>query len=296
MYVHSETLRWPRTSSKHPTPGSEAPLDDRLAPRPPAPVDRSSPLPLWAQVRADIEARLRRGDFADAFPGEMALVDEYAVSRHTVREAVRQLRASGLVEAARGRAPRVASTEITQAQGTLYSLFASVQRSGHTQRSIVRALDARADGTVAARLGLEESTALVYVERLRLVDEEPLALDRAWLPARVAAPLLEADFTATSLYDELRRLCGVRLTGGQEHVRAVLPTAAERSLLAIPPTAAALAIDRVGELRGQPVEWRQTVVRGDRYSLLTDFSQPDGGAVTGRLQAAHRFPSDPSAS
>lgn len=261
-------------------------MDTRPPPRRPTPVDRSSPVPLWAQVRGDVEARLRRGDFADAFPAEMALVEEYAVSRHTVREAIRQLRATGLVEAARGRAPRVTSTEITQAQGTLYSLFASVEASGHTQRSVVRALDARADGTVAARLGLEESTSLVYLERLRLIDDEPLALDRAWLPARIGAPLLDADFTATSLYDELRRLCGVRLTGGQEHVRAVLPTPAERVLLAIPPSAAALAIDRVGELRGQPVEWRETVVRGDRFGLLTDFSRPDGGAVSGRLRGA----------
>lgn len=239
------------------------------------PVDRSAALPLWAQVQADIERRLRRGEFADAFPGEMALVEEYAVSRHTVREALRRLRETGLVDAARGRSPRVADQEITQPQGTLYSLFSSVEASGQHQRSIVRRLDARADGTVAARLGLEESTPLIYLERIRLADEEPLAMDRVWIPARLAAPLLDADFTQTSLYAELDRRCGVRLTGGREEVRAVLPTAAERVLLGLTDHSAALAIDRIGELRGQPVEWRQTLVRGDRFSLHTDFTRPD---------------------
>lgn len=238
------------------------------------PVDRRSALPLWAQVHADVERRLRSGEFADSFPGEMALVAQYGVSRSTVREALRQLRASGLVEAARGRAPRVVETEITQPQGSLYSLFASVQAAGHSQRSIVRTLDARADGTVATRLGLEESTPLIYLERIRLVDDEPLAMDRVWLPARIAAPLLDADFTRTSLYGELRDRCGVRLTGGREQIRAVVPTTAERVLLAIPDRTAALAIDRVGELRGQPVEWRQTIVRGDRFSLMTDLTRP----------------------
>lgn len=248
--------------------------------RRPMAVDRKSPLPLWAQVQGDIERRVRRGDFAFSFPGEMALVQEYAVSRHTVREALRRLRESGLIDAARGRAPKVADNEIAQPQGTLYSLFASVEAAGHRQCSIVRTLDTRADGTVAYRLGLEESAPLVYLERIRLADDEPLAMDKVWLPARIAAPLLKADFTQTSLYEELDRRCDIRLTGGREQVRAIVPTPAERVLLDMSDTTAALAIDRTGELRGQPVEWRQTVVRGDRFSLLTDFTRPDRVSLT----------------
>lgn len=243
-------------------------------------VDRESPLPLWSQVQRDVERRLRNGEFVDSFPGEMALVTQYAVSRHTVREALRRLRESGLVEAGRGRSPKVVDSEISQPQGALYSLFASVQASGHRQRSIVRALDARADGTVAARLGLEESTPLIYLERIRFSDDEPIAMDRVWLPARIAAPLLDADFSSTSLYGELAERCGVRLTGGREHVRAVVPTSAERLLLAIPDNVAALAIDRTGEVRGQPVEWRQTIVRGDRFSLVTDLGHADHPSIT----------------
>ena len=122
----------------------------------------------------------------------------------------------------------------------------------------MRTLDARADGVVAARLGLEESTPLIYLERLRLADDEPLAMDRVWLPARLAAPLLDAGLHRTALYDELDRRCGVRLTGGREQVRAVEPDRG-RGLLNLPDHTAALAVDRTGELRGQPVEWRQTV-------------------------------------
>ncbi len=245
-----------------------------------APVDRSSPLPLWSQVQHDIEQRVRRGDFADSFPGEMALVEDYGVSRHTVREALRSLRQSGLVDAARGRAPKVADNEIAQPQGSLYSLFSSVQSAGRHQRSIVRTLDARADAAAATRLGLEESTPLIYLERIRLADDEPLAMDRVWLPARIAAALLDADFSQTSLYAELDRRCDVRLTGGREEIRAAIPTPAERILLDLPDDAAAFAIDRTGELRGQLVEWRQTIVRGDRFILRTDFAHPDRLSVT----------------
>lgn len=244
------------------------------------PVDRHSPLPLWAQVQGDIERRLRAGEFAHSFPGEMALLTQYGVSRHTIRESLRRLRESGLVEASRGRAPKVADTVIAQPQGVLYSLFGSVGAARRQQHSIVRALEARADATVAVRLGLEESTPLVYLERIRLCDDEPLAMDRVWLPSQIAAPLLEVDFTQTSLYVELNERCDIRLTGGREQVRAVAPTPAERLLLEIPDDAAALAIERIGEMRGQPVEWRQTIARGDRFSFVTDLSRPDPRSVT----------------
>lgn len=239
--------------------------------------DRASPLPLWAQVHADLLRRLDSGEFTESFPGELALVTEYGVSRHTVREALRRLRDDGRVLAERGRAPRLApAQEIDQPVGALYSLFASVEAAGLAQRSVVRVLDARTDGVVAARLGLDGSARLLHLERLRLAGEEPLALDRVWLPYDLAAPLLEADFTRTALYDELDRRAGVRLTGGEEQVRAVVPGPAERDVLGCPDGVAAFAIDRVGRSGSRPVEWRQSLVRGDRFTLSAAFAAGSG--------------------
>lgn len=241
------------------------------------PVDRASALPLWAQVHADLRRRVDAGEFTTVFPGELALIDEYAVSRHTVREALRRLRDDGVVVAERGRQPRLAGTaEIEQPLGALYSLFAAVEAAGQVQHSIVRRLDIRADGVVAVRLGLEESTPLLYLERLRLADGEPLAMDRVWLPAQLAAPLLDADFTHTALYTELAARCGIRLTGGRENIRAVVPTGAERAHLGIDDTVAAFAIERLSEHHGRPLEWRTTLVRGDRFSVTAAFTARTG--------------------
>lgn len=253
------------------------------------PVDRSSALPLWAQVHADLVRRMEDGEFQRAFPGEHALVEAYGVSRHTVREALRRLRAEGVVVAERGRAPRLAEpAEIEQPLGALYSLFASVEAAGQRQRSIVRALDVRADGVVAARLGLEESTPLLHLERLRLADEQPLALDRVWLPASAAAPLLDADFEHTALYDELAARCGIRLTAGREHIRAVVPTPAERRLLGVERGVAAFAIDRLAARGRRPLEWRRTLVRGDRFAVVAQFSAQDGYELSVAGAPAHR--------
>ena len=239
-------------------------------------LDRSSPVPLWAQLRDLLRARIEAGDFVDGFPTEMALVKDYGVSRNTVRDALRHLRADGVVIAGRGRRPRLgAQTEIEQPLGALYSLYDSVAAVGLRATSVVRALEVRADPAAAARLGLEGDVPLLYLERLRLADGEPLAIDRVWFPADIAAPLLAVDFTDIGFYDELASRTGIRLTGGREHLHAVVPTRSERNLLRLPAGVAAFAIDRLGLVRTRPVEWRHTLVRGDRFSVVAEFS---GGA------------------
>src|SRR6476646_7204171 len=246
-------------------------------------LDRSRTTPLWEQLLTDLRRRLDHDEFAVAFPGELALVAQYGVSRHTVREAVRRLREEGLVIAGRGRTPRRAEpTPIEQPLGELYSLFTAVEATGRVQRSVVRALDVRADGVVAARLGLEESTPLVYLERLRLAGGAPLALDRVWLPASIGEPLLSADFRRTGLYDQLAAT-GIRITGGEETVRAVVPSRAEHAVLGLTPPAAAFSVFCTGTSSGVPVEWRHTLVRADRFALSGTLAAPGSGghATTG---------------
>lgn len=232
-------------------------------------VRRPGAAPLWRQVLDDVRARLDAGEFTEGgLPGELALAEQYSVSRHTVREALRRLRAEGIVAGVRGRRPRaVSGPVIQQPSGLVYSLFSAVESSGLEQVSVVRALEVRADGVIAPRLGLEESTPLLFLERLRLAGGEPLALDRVWLPASLGESLLDVDFTHTSFYEELLTATGIPVTGGEETVRAVIPTAAEHRLLGVEPPAAALSVERLGASRGVPVEWRHTLIRADRFEL-----------------------------
>jgi GntR family transcriptional regulator len=226
-------------------------------------------MPLWAQVLADLRRRIEAGEFVQQFPGDLELVQRYGVSRHTAREAVRHLQAEGLLERQRGRGSFVVgSPRIEQPLGTLYSLFRSVEELGMAQDSVVRYLEERRDDKAEAMLGCA-GRPLVYLERIRLADGQPIALDCSWMPADRARPLLQVDFRHTALYAELASRCGIRLTGGWERIRPVLPTLAQRELLAVGEAEPAFAIERLGTVEGHPVEWRHGVVRGDRFSFVT---------------------------
>jgi GntR family transcriptional regulator len=116
------------------------------------------------------------------------------------------------------------------------------------------------DADTAGRLKLPALARLVHIE-----------LDRSWLPARVARRVLEASLTQAGLFDELARFGDVRTDGGTERVRPVIPTAAERSASGIGSDVATFAIERLGCGEGAPGEWRQSLVRGDRYGFVVEL-------------------------
>jgi len=228
--------------------------------------------PLWSQVLEDLRARLAGGEFAERFPSDLELVSHYEVSRHTVREAVRHLQDEGLLERRRGQGSFVRVRPIEQPVGTLYSLFRSIEARGMTQQSIVRYLEVRTDDKAAAMLSCLPGERLVYLERLRLVDDVPIALDCSWLPHGLAEPLLHIDFSHTALYEELAERCGISLTSGWERIRPVLPEPVQRRLLDISARVPGFAIERMAYRERTPVEWRHSVVRGDHFSFVSRWS------------------------
>lgn len=245
-------------------------------------LDRSSPLPLWAQLLADLRRRLEKGELDESFPGELELAESYGVSRNTVREAVRRLRAEGTVVAERGRRPRVVR-EILQPIGAFYSLFDTVRAAGLEQRSIVRSLERRRDAAAESKLGLGADATVVFLERVRLADGEPFALDRVWMPDELGVSLFGAELETRGLYDELAARSGARLTGGEERLRAVVPPEPDAELLGLQPGGAALAIERLGRIGERAVEWRRTLVRGDRFCVLAELAVA-GPAGRGALE------------
>jgi GntR family transcriptional regulator len=233
---------------------------------------RRLPSPLWETVYTDLCTRLRRREFADRFPTDRELMDTYDVSRHTVREAVRRLQDDGVVKRERGRGSYVVDAGADQPLGSVYSLFRSIEASGASQDSLVLAQEGQANAQAAAVLALEPDGELFYLERVRCADGVPIAIDRAWLPFALAEPLLDVDFSHTALYDELLARCGCSPDAGTERIRPVVPGPAESRHLGLDPGQPALEIDRRTSYDGAPLEWRLTIIRGDRYLFSSEWS------------------------
>jgi GntR family transcriptional regulator len=236
------------------------------------PLDRNGSLALWAQLEHELRRRMEAGHFADRFPTDRELMEIYSVSRHTARHAVSQLGAAGILRRERGVGTSVDRRTFERSLGALYSLFQVVEESGVPQRSEVRALERLTDAAAAEHLGLDPSSELVLIDRVRFAGDQPLAIDRIWLPAEIARPLLDADFTHTSLYNELERTIGKRPNEGWERIHPAIPDAEERTCLGLAEGEAVFSIERLGTYNGEPLEWRVTTIRGDRFSFVADWT------------------------
>ncbi len=236
------------------------------------PLDRDDSLPLWAQLESELRRRMDAGHFVDRFPTDRELMEIYGVSRHTARHAVGQLGADGILRRARGVGTSVDRRTFERSLGALYSLFQVVEEAGVPQRSEVRALERLHDADASEQLGIDEASELVFIDRVRYAGDEPLAIDRIWLPAAIAEGLLHADFTHTSLYNELERTIGKRPNEGWERIHPAIPSDDERACLHLPAGEGVFSIERLGTFNGEPLEWRVTIIRGDRFTFVADWT------------------------
>jgi GntR family transcriptional regulator len=242
-------------------------------PKAPRVIARNTSVPLWAQLRNDLRKRLASGEFEGGFPSDRTLVVEYGVSRHTVREALRELQDDGVLTRQRGRGTFVSSLALEQPVGPLYSLFKSIEEQGYRQDSDVLALDNVTDTRVAERLELDATSPLFHLRRVRRADDIAFAIDDVWMPAELAAPLFAVDFHHTALYAELEKRTGLRPTSGWERIHPGIPDATCQRLLDIDACQAVFIVERFTEHDAGPLEWRETVIRGDAYTFLTNWTE-----------------------
>jgi len=237
------------------------------------PLDRASPLPLWAQLQGQLRERIQSGEFDRHFPTDEQLVREYRVSRQTIREAIRSLQLAGLVKRERGRGSYVPSpTELEQPLSQFYSLAASIHEQGLEERSVMLDQKVSRNAVAASHLGLAEDTDLVEIRRLRYAGDEPLAIDDSWLPLAIGAVLLDEDLRKGSIYEQLALRAGTRVTRSTERIRAASADAATRKTLALPRGEAVLVLDRLVFMDRQAVEWRRSLIRGDRFTFVSEWN------------------------
>ncbi|MEZ5262769.1 MAG: UTRA domain-containing protein [Acidimicrobiales bacterium] len=108
-----------------------------------------------------------------------------------------------------------------------------------------------------------------------------LAVDRIWLPHRAAGAVLDADFTHTALYDELQQRLGIVIDRFTERILPVLPDELDRVRLEVAADQPCFAIERLGLCHDHPIEWRHTLIRGDRFAFVASWAAGAGGAASG---------------
>jgi len=181
-------------------------------------TDRSKFRTLVDDLRRQIEAM----PVGTAVPSERALAAETGVSRMTARRALDELTREGRLVREVGRGSFVARPAVNLPLH-LTGFTEDMASRGMTASSrVLRLAEEPADAVTAEHLGLTAGSAVVRLDRVRLADGRPMAIERTTLDASVVPGLAEVDFADRSLYGELEQRYGVRFDAGEQTIRAAI--------------------------------------------------------------------------
>ncbi|GAB4404983.1 MAG: GntR family transcriptional regulator [Anaerolineales bacterium] len=232
-------------------------------------LDRSSPVPLYYQLSEILMARIAAGDFkpGDLIPTERELMEMYAVSRITVRAAVDELVKRGFVRREQGRGTFVASPRVQRGGPTLTSFTEDIVSRGFKPGSRLLALKHEpATGRIASELRVPEGTLVWFVERLRLADDAPIALNLSYLNLPPYITLTQAELESEVSLWNLLRSKGIRMAQADKSIEAIPADEWEASLLGVRKNAPLLLIEGVvWDANGGAVEFHRIIARADRY-------------------------------
>jgi GntR family transcriptional regulator len=250
-----------------------------------APVEglkRSGPDPLSLQVRDHLLDTIRRGVYppGERLPSERVLARTLAVSRLTLRVALNELAAEGVVQASVGRGWFVTRT-VSEPPGALMSFTRMVRAAGMTpSNSVIHSEIRVATAAEAEALGLSPGAELVDLSRIRLINDEPAAVEHARFVIADAAGLLAEDLVNGSLYDLMEQR-GTSPTTAEFAISARVADERLAPLLAVTEGTPLLVLDQVTrDAAGTAFELVEEIYRVDRYRFRGAFHAQGAAMAT----------------
>jgi len=255
-------------------------------------VHLASRVPRYHQIAQILRERIIAGGHG---PGkrldtQRSMAREFGVTLMTLRQALDLLERDGLIARRHGLGTFVARPSIDYDILHLRALAGDLSALGEDVATrFVRSYAAAADRAVAAALGLREREGVFALERLRLVDGEPVSFQSSYLPAALGDEVSKADLAVTPLRQVLAFKLGIEITAARETVSAVpLERRAAREL-GCRPGIPAFRSDRVSMgADGRPVVYDRVFIPGDRFRITRELRYDTGEAV--RMSACAKEP------
>lgn len=233
------------------------------------PVNHASKIPYYIQIRDRIRKQITTGVFAPGhrLPSESELASLFGVSRMTVRQGISELLAEGLLHRQHGVGTFVSQINIAANYTRLTGFTQDALDQGKDPASLLLGIEnIPAPERVAKALALNEGHLVVHLERLRMADGQPVAIQSSYVPEEICPPNMPSyDWSNQSLFELLERN-GLHLKRAIETIGALIADQDQANILEIDPGSAILYIERItfGE-DGKPVEFVRMYNRPDRY-------------------------------
>lgn len=233
----------------------------------------SSRIPLYYQLENVLREKITSGSFepGDRMPTEIELIEEYGVSRITVRQALQALATDGLIERKQGRGTVVAARKSRKKRftGTIHltgSLDELIEMGMDTPVKVLEMNRVDADPHEAELLEIKPGTPIYRLKRLRIHEGKPFGLIINYLPDDIGSSLTMAELSSGALLHTMETKLGLNLDNAIQQIHAELADPYVAKLLDVRVGTALLSIERtVYTDQNKPVEYVHTLYRSDIY-------------------------------
>lgn len=246
-------------------------------------LDESLPTPLYHQIYLVLREQIRSGAIApDAMlPGEQHLARMFNVSRITVKRALNELAADGLLHRHRGRGTIVSSAPaIPVVKGSFDNLLESLRIMGlETEIEVIDVANVQADAATAKLLEIEVGAPVQRAVRRRMLQGEPFSHLVTFIPGDIAEKFSIKEMATTSLLTLLER-AGAAVFDAEQWITAVGAEPLVAAALGVSGGAPLLKVERVmRDVHGRPVQLIHSHYRSDRfqYHVKTHRRKPAAG-------------------
>ena len=230
-------------------------------------INKRSPVPVYVQISDAIRAMIHSGELGpdSILPPSKLLCEQFGITRMTLRQAYAVLDREGLVDAQRGRGTFVRRPRIERPLSQMIGFSEEMLARGKKPASRVLTFE-QTTPTDTARQFLGEGP-IFRIERLRLADGVPMAIEEVQIPQPLCAGLERFDFGKQSLYRVLDQVYSLQFDRCEQVVAASIPDRRQRSLLEIGPRVALLNVTRQSFTKAsRPATYGVTNYRGDFYT------------------------------
>jgi GntR family transcriptional regulator len=237
------------------------------------------PLPKYHQIYLVLREQLGEGRFAGGLPGEVALAGQFGVARVTVRKALEQLAAEGLIDraAGRGTVPRARATAPARQRMQLTGLLENIVSMGlRTKATVLSCEVIAAPDAVAQALQIDPGTPVQKAVRVRSTSAGPLSLITTHVPAALARGFGRRELARQPIL-LLLEASGVRIGRAVQTLSARLADAEAAQRLDVQVGSALMAVTRlIFDDADRPVQWLHGLYRPDRYQYEMQLSRVGG--------------------
>jgi len=231
------------------------------------------PEPLYQIVMESILRQVKTGQMsaAERLPSESDLCRIYSVGRNTIRRAISELVNQGLLRTIPGVGTFVVDNRLNKTAEYLFGFTQEMQLHGRKVSSkVLEAKIITADPFLSRRLQIQLGAEVVFLYRVRLMDDEPTAIERSYLPHELFPGLLKHDFSKHSLYEVISSVYDKRPDHADQVIEASLATPEVATLLGLTLPAVVLVFHRETHLtNGKVIEYVDSELRGDRFRFYT---------------------------